>query len=173
VLATMKIAAAALVAAGGVAYFALPPSAEATAFAMMAQKLREAHSLTYTATTESADIKPPLTMKFLFKEPDLLRTEVPGGIVTIIDSKQGKQLLLNPADKTALLLEGKPSAAPVGPGADVGLIGRLRQLTEGDAKLVGEKAIGGIQARGYLVSTLGMEMTIWIDPATRLPVRLE
>lgn len=53
------------------------------------------------------------------------------------------------------------------------MIERLRRLTEVDAKLVGEKAIGGIQARGYLVNNLGMEMTIWIDPATRLPVRLE
>jgi outer membrane lipoprotein-sorting protein len=173
VLATIKIAATVLVAASGVAYFALPPSTEATAFAVMAQKLREAHSLAYTSTTESADIKPPVTMKFLFKEPNLFRTEVPGGIITIINSSQGKQLILDPAAKTALLLEGKPPAAPAGPGAGVGLVGRLRQLTQGDAKLVGEKAIGAIQARGYLVSKFGMEMTIWIDPGTRLPIRLE
>jgi hypothetical protein len=38
---------------------------------------------------------------------------------------------------------------------------------------VGEKAIGGIQARGYQVTNVGTPMTIWIDPATRLPVRFE
>jgi outer membrane lipoprotein-sorting protein len=170
--ATLKIAAAALVAAGGVAYFALPPSAEATAFVEVAQKLRDAHILAYTTTIESAEFKPSLTMKFLFKEPSLFRTEVPGGIVTTIDSSQGKQLILDPTAKTALLLEGK-AAASAGPAGAVGLTARLRQLTEGDAKLVGEKAIGGIQARGYLVKYLGKEMTIWIDPGTRLPVRFE
>jgi hypothetical protein len=80
---------------------------------------------------------------------------------------------LNPANKTALLLEAKPAVTPSGQGAGVGLLGRLRQLTEGDAKPVGEKAIGGIQARGYQVTNLGTPMTIWIDPATRLPVRFE
>ena len=173
VLVTMKIAAAALVAAGVLAYFALFPSTEATAFAVMAQKLREAHSVSYTGTTESADLKTPLKMKFLFKEPNLFRTEVPGGIVTIVDTSQGKQLILDPAAKTALVLEGKPAAVPAGPGAGGGLIAHLRQLTEGDAKPAGEKAIGGIQARGYLINNLGMQMTIWVDPATRLPIRLE
>ena len=53
------------------------------------------------------------------------------------------------------------------------MIESLRQLTEGDAKPVGEKAIGTVQARGYLVKKLGFEMTIWVDPGTRLPVRIE
>jgi Predicted periplasmic protein (DUF2092) len=81
--------------------------------------------------------------------------------------------VLNTANKTALLLEAKPAVTPSGQGAGVGLLGRLRQLTEADAKSVGEKAIGGIQARGYQVTNLGTPMTIWIDPAARLPIRLE
>ena len=173
ILATLRIAAAALVAAGGSAYFALHPSAEATEFAATAQKLREAHSLSYTAIVESAELKLAFTSKILFKEPNLFRTEVPGGIVTIIDSAAGKQLILNAATKTALLLEAKPAVAPSGQAAGVGLLERLRRLTEGDAKPMGEKAIGSIRARGYQVSNLGTPMTIWIDPATRLPIRFE
>lgn len=169
----LRIAAAVLVAGGGFAYLAFHPSAAATEFAATAQKLREAHSISYTATVESAEFKIALTSKFLFKEPNLFRTEVPGGIVTIIDTSVGKQLILNPANKTALLLEAKPAVAPSGQAGGVGLIGRLRQLTEGDAKPVGEKAIGNIQARGYQVTNLGTPMTIWIDPASRLPIRFE
>ena len=52
-LMTMKIAAAALVAAGGWFYFAVVPSREASAFAEVAQKLRDAHTLSYRTTTES------------------------------------------------------------------------------------------------------------------------
>ncbi|MFI5457564.1 MAG: outer membrane lipoprotein carrier protein LolA [Isosphaerales bacterium] len=173
-LTAIKIAAAVLAAAGGLFYFAFVPSAEATIkFAEVAQKLRDAHTLAYRTTTESPDLKAPMKMRLLFKEPSLFRTEVDGGIVTIVDGSQGKQLMLDPAAKTALLLEGKAPKAPSGPAAAVGLMENLRQLTEGDAKLVGDKLIGDVRVRGFLVKKFGMEMTIWVDPGTRLPVRIE
>ena len=181
-LMTMKITAAALVAAGGFLYFAVVPSTEAMAYAEGTQKLRDAHTLAYRSTVESPELKTRMTMRVLFKEPSFFRTELDGGIVAIADGSQGKQLILDPATKTALLLEGKALEAPLGPAAAVGLVERLRQLTEGDAKHVGDKAIGDIQARGYLVknktivsgkSTFETEMTVWIDPGTRLPIRIE
>jgi outer membrane lipoprotein-sorting protein len=167
----MKIAAAALLAAGGWFYFMVLPSAEATAFAEAAQKLRDAHTLSYRVTTESPELNLPLTLRFLFKEPSLMRTETEGGVITILDGSQGKQLLLDKNNKTALLMEGKRQQTPGGAG--VGMIDRLRKLTNGDAKQVGEKTIGGVQALGYLVKNLGVEMTIWVDPATKLPVRFD
>ena len=124
---------------------------------------------------ESPDLKAPMKMRALFKEPSLFRTEQEGGIVAIADGKQGKQIFLDPAKKTALLLEGKAPEAPLGPAAALGLLESLRQLTEGDARPVGDKAIGDIQARGYLVTNkaFGTEMTVWVDPGTRLPLRIE
>jgi len=173
-LAAIKVAAAVLVTAGGLFYVAFVPKAEANrAFAEAARKLRDAHTLAYRMTTESPDLKTPLKMRALFKEPSLFRLEADGGIVSIVDGSQAKQLILDPAAKTALLLEGKAPKAPDGPAAAVGLIEHLRQLTEGDAKPVDDKVIGGVRARGYLVKKLGTEMTIWIDPGTRLPLRLE
>ncbi len=168
----IKIAAAVLVTAGGVIYFAIAPTAKATAvFAEMAQKLSKAHTLAYRMTTEGPDDKTALKGRCLFKEPSLMRTEIDGGAVIIVDGSQGKQLLLDLAGKSALLMEGKASAPA--PAAGAGMIDYLRQLTEGDAKPVGDKLIGNVQARGYLVNKLGMEMTIWVDPATRLPLRIE
>jgi outer membrane lipoprotein-sorting protein len=173
-LMTMKIAAAAaaLLTVGGLFYFAVVPSMEATAFAEVAQKLRDSHTLAYRVTVQSPDLKTPLTMRVVFKEPKLMRAETDGGIVTIVDGSQGKQLLLDPAAKTAMLLERKdPDAARV-PTA-VGLIENLRQLAAGDAKPAGRKLIGEIQAHGYLVKAFGIEMTVWVDPGTRLPIRVE
>ncbi len=169
---TMKIAAAALLAAGGWFYFAFVPSNEASAFAEVAQRLHDAHTLVYRTTTESPGLmKTPMTMRMLFKQPSLMRGEVVGGPVTITDGNQGKLLILDPKSKTALLLEGNASPAALGPA--VSMAEHLRQLTEGDAQPVGEKAIGNVQARGYLVKKLGMEMTVWVNPATRLPLRIE
>jgi outer membrane lipoprotein-sorting protein len=170
-LATIKIAAAALVATGGLFYFAVVPPPEATAFAEAAQKLRDAHTLAFRMTVEIPELKIRMTTKSLLRAPSLFRTEMDGGIVTIVDGVQGKQLILDPATKTALLLEGKGQEAARGPA--IGIAERLRQLTERDAKPVGEKAIGDIRARGFLVKNLGMEMTVWVDPATRLPMQME
>ena len=174
-LVTMKIAAAALVAVGGLFYVAFFPSPEATAFTEVAQKLRDAHTLTYRGIVESPELKTRMTMRVLVKEPGHFRAELDGGMISIVDGRQGKQLTLDPATKTALLLEGKAPKAPPGPAAAVGLVDHLRQLTEGDAKPVGDQAIGKIRARGYLVKNkkFGTAMTVWIDPGTRLPIRIE
>jgi len=170
-LTTMKIAAAALVAAVGWLYFAVVPSKEATAFAEVAQKLRDAQTLSYRTTTESPGFLAPMKMRCLFKGASLMRGEVEGGVVSVVDGAQGKLLILDPATKTALLLESKTPQAPLGPAA--GIAERLRQLTEGDAKPLGEKTIGDVRALGYLVKKFGTDMTVWVDPATRLPIRIE
>jgi outer membrane lipoprotein-sorting protein len=173
-LTTMKIAAAVLMTAGGLLYFAVAPTAEATVvFAEAAQKLRNAHTLTYLMTRESPDLKRPMSTRFLFKEPGRFRSEQDGGIVGIGDDSRGKLLILDPAAKTALLVEANAPKAPPDPATAVGLMERLRKLTEDDAKPVGETAIGGVQARGYLVKKFGTEMTVWVDPGTRLPLRVE
>ncbi len=173
-MSVLKIAAAVLVAAGGVLYFALAPSAKATtAFAELAQKLRNAHTLSHRMTVEGPDLKAALKGRYFFKEPKLMRNEVDGGVVSILDGARAKQLVLDPAARSALLIEGKPPEAAAAAPAASGLIESLRQLTEGDAKPLGEKAIGTVRARGFLVNKLGVEMTIWVDPGTRLPLRIE
>jgi outer membrane lipoprotein-sorting protein len=120
---------------------------------------------------ESPELKTRMTMRMFFKEPSLIRTEALGGIVTIVDGRLGKQLILDPAGKTALLLEGKAPEATPGPATS--FAERLRQLTERDAKPVGEKTISGVRALGYLIKKFGMDMTVWVDPATRLPIQIE
>ncbi len=170
---SIKIAAAVLVTAGGLIYFAVAPPVKATtAFAEMAQKLSKAHTLSYRTSMEGPDMKEPFKGQCFFKEPNLTRTEMDNESVVIMDGGQGKQLILDPATKSALLLEGKADAPRAADGG-AGLIEHLRKLSEGDAKPVGEKNIGDVRARGYLVNKLGTEMTIWVDPATRMPLRME
>ena len=119
----MKVAAAVLVAAGGLFYFALAPPAKATAvFAEMAQKLSKAHTLAYRMTTEAPDLKEPLKGRSFFKEPKLMRTEFEGGAIAIMDGSLGKQLILDPAGKSAALLSKAklPMRAPETPPAAQG-----------------------------------------------------
>jgi outer membrane lipoprotein-sorting protein len=172
-----KIAAVVIAAAGGLFYAAFAPSvAKTEPFAEAAQKLHDAHALSYRVTIEAAAIPKPMTMRVFFQEPNLFRTETEGGVSVVVDHKAGKQLIVDPAAKSAMILETKnPQAAPAaGAGADLGLVERLRQLVGRDAKPAGQKNIGGVMALGYLVNLPGgLEMTVWVDPNSRLPLREE
>lgn len=170
--AIMKIAAAALLAAGGWFYFACVRSMEASAFAEMAQKMKSAHTLAYRMTIESSTLKNPSRTRVIMSEPGLLRMEMKDGSIVINDWKQGKTLNLNPADKTFTLHEWKDKA-PRGSSGPATSLERWRQLIDGDAKPLGRKTIGGIQAEGYRITGTGTETTLWINPTTRSPVQIE
>lgn len=175
-LAITKVAAMIVAAAGGLIFFTSPPPGGARpllAFADTAQKLREAHGFSYRMTIESPDTKPAPPTRFLFKEPALFRGEQEGGVVSIVDGSDGRQIILDPVAKTALLIEGKPAKPAEQPGAPSTLVERLRKLTADDAKPAGVKTIGKVEAPGFLVNKLGFAMTIWVDPETHLPLRIE
>ena len=108
----LKMAAAVLVAAGSLFYLGGPYLAGApVAFEAVAQKLQSAHTLSYVMTMEFPGEKAavPMTMRHLFKEPGLVRSEAltASGPVLIIDVKASKTLAIDPAAKTAVLLEGR------------------------------------------------------------------
>ena len=70
----LKVAAALLVAAGGLTYFVGFHSVSATlAFDEVARPLSEAHTLAYRMTTQVAGAKEPISVRVLFKEPGRVR----------------------------------------------------------------------------------------------------
>src|SRR5690242_11936722 len=74
--AILKAAAAALLAAAGLLYFGPTPPAEATgAFVEAAQRLRDAHTLSFRMTMQVAGQGAPATARLLYKEPGLVRSE--------------------------------------------------------------------------------------------------
>src|SRR5207249_525329 len=66
---TMSLAAALMTAAGGF-FFShhIPPLEAPLAFAEVAQKLRDAHTLAYQGTAQSAHVNTPVTMQMYIKE---------------------------------------------------------------------------------------------------------
>ncbi|HEV3260032.1 MAG TPA: hypothetical protein VG013_24400 [Gemmataceae bacterium] len=150
----------------------------ALAFGEVAQKLRDAHSLAYRVTVMSPHMKEPVTTRFLFKEPGLLRSEGPDRQVGITDLRQGKTLILEAASMSALLLERKKSDEKRPPAEDGGVqwLERLRKLAAKQGEPIGKKRVGDIEAQGFRVkdnSQEFQEMTVWADPETKLPVLIE
>jgi outer membrane lipoprotein-sorting protein len=171
-LSTLKVAAA-LVAASGVLYVARPP--KATAFEEVAQKLHDARTMVYRATSINegapAEIK-SMTMKLFFRVPGFMRveTEVADAFpVSILDTARGRMVVLDTAKKSAMVME---NAKPPEDFA-AKTVEHLRNLPGKDARPVGRERIGDVEAEGYRVEEHGGTMVAWVDPKTRLPVRID
>jgi outer membrane lipoprotein-sorting protein len=139
--------------------------------------LRDAQtlSLQHTQTLTIAGKSETMTNRLLYKVPGLMRTEpkIAGAPVSIIDGIHHKILVVNPADKSAMLLEEQGGgSAPKRDGATM-MIEDMRRLAGKDNEPVGEKEIGGVRARGFRVKENGSEMTVWVDPQKKLPVLIE
>jgi outer membrane lipoprotein-sorting protein len=179
--AMLKAAAAVLAAAAGVSYFAVfPPAAARSEFTDVALKLRDAQTLSLRHTQTMTIAGQPGTMsgRILYKVPGLMRTELEPAAegISIVDTIHNKILILNPADKSAMLMEEAPAQGggpgPKRDGAAM-MIEDMRRLAEKNNQPVGEKVIGDVRARGFRVKEQGQDMTIWVDPQKKLPVLIE
>jgi len=177
--ASLKVAATILIATVGFFLVRGPRLVGApVTFEEVAQKIQNAHTLAYTWTMQVSDQDKPQAGRFRLKGPGRLRidTDPPGGLLAIMDTEAAKKLILDPAKKSALLLEGRLPGEPKADDLDIAanIVADLRRLAEKKAGSVGEKLIGTIKAQGFrTVDTPGYEMTVWVDPTTRLPVQVD
>lgn len=175
----LKIAAALLAAVGGVFLFSSPFLVGApVTFAEVAGKLQKAQTLAYTSIGQVPDQPGPLSVRMLFKEPGHMRCEsVPAGVsIVICEIPSGKYLTLNPAAKTAILLEGKLPGGPKPGSPDIAAseVASFRKLADKQGEPLGEKLIGNVRAKGFrVVMAPGYETTVWADPEKRVPVQLD
>jgi hypothetical protein len=96
--------------------------------------------------------------------------------VVIIDLDGGRVLLLDPEQKTAAYVDIQ---GPVQEGTKsyLGLVReivtRLNGRSDLPVKQLGRQAIDGREALGLEVHEANTQLTIWADPETALPVRIE
>src|SRR5262249_47332089 len=148
------------------------------AFAEVAEKLHNAHTLAYQITVTGPEIQEPVSGQVFLKEPGQMRMELPGGGVLISRENKGniKMLTLEPKGKTATVLESKMERKALkSPGKfdPMEFVERLRNLVNKDAKAVGTRQIGDVRAKGFQVIDDGQDWLVWADPETKLPVEIE
>jgi len=142
-------------------------SIESSAFAQVANKLRSAITLIYTATTSSQ-----VEIEMAFKEPGYMRTTMPGGLVTVIDWAQGKGISILPSRKQ--FIEMEMSNLPHDPAQQqFNVIEKLRTLPDRADEELGTNEIDGRALQGFRVTEEDVINTVWIDPQTRDLVRVE
>ncbi|WP_165229640.1 LolA family protein [Aquisphaera insulae] len=176
---TLKVAAAAVLAAGGLFLAGSPFLAGAPiSYREVAEKIRDARTLSYTTTSELPDTPKMPPTRLSFKQPGHFRVEVVGtpALVIISDYEAGKRMFLDPAKKTALMLEGRLPGEPKPGQVDLTAQGlaEFRRLGSAEGEALGEKKIGDVTAKGFRIAEKpGYETIVWVDPKTRLPIQVD
>jgi len=101
-----------------------------------------------------------------------------GKMVMIFDWRQGKSLTLDPATKKAIVVSLSNLTKEQVAQADTfgwfrSILLDARDKPDVKREPLGEKEIDGRRVVGFRVSGRGMVMSLWGDPKTGLPVRIE
>jgi outer membrane lipoprotein-sorting protein len=164
-----------LVAATAAAAYWIPrPGGTSAAFAEMLNRIQEIRTVSFQMAVDMKEFPDefPLATRLTAMDPGWLRTEVLIGgqrAVMISNYSQQKQLVLFPETKQGLLRPIRNAKAMQGKN----YVQRLRNLKEQHATFVGDDQIDGKPALKYDYQHRGDAYTLWLDAATKLPVRVE
>jgi outer membrane lipoprotein-sorting protein len=179
----IAVAAAVLIGFVGLMSWLVPGGGVALAFADVAEALNNVHSATWkTATVVKMPQKETVTWTGIgmFLAPSHERTESTAQgqtSIQIVDGQKDKTIGLFPATKTATVINLKnlPAKSPFGrtfqglrqlvAGAQSGKAGKVERL--------GVETIDGRRAEGFRIQLGAIDVKIWADPKTLLPLRVE
>ncbi|MHC4536697.1 MAG: LolA family protein [Planctomycetota bacterium] len=144
------------------------------AFAEVVRPLLSARTATFKMTVDMEDV-PAQTIDGMYMEPGRMRQEISQGGIIISDQQQGTMVTLMPTEKKAMILEMQNVPEEQKGKANMFLsIRDLISKTDDEAvEFIGEQEIDGVNAIGYHIGNPNMEMTIWADAETLLPVQVE
>jgi outer membrane lipoprotein-sorting protein len=185
----IAVAAAVVIALLGLLSWLVPGGGVAVAFADVAEALNGVRSATWK-TTSVVTFKPvgekqektvTRTASCMFLTPLHEReetTEDGGKSIRIADGQKDKMIVLNPATKTAMVMNAKN----VPPGEHFGgttfqgfreLVADAQSGKGAEVERLGVKTIDGRSAEGFGVQHGVVAFKIWADPKTLLPIRVE
>lgn len=146
------------------------------AFAEIVRPFLTARTATFKATV-SVQGGPSQTGEGMFMEPGRMRQISEDGTTVISDLHQGKMVALIPTLNRAIVYE--LVNIPEDPG-ELNIFMEIRrrileaqELDDECVEFLGKKEIEGQTAIGYHVQKPGLDITIWADAKTLLPIRME
>lgn len=145
------------------------------AFADVAARLRTAKTMIYQAVIQIEGTQPvPETMhlQFYFKQPSLVRSGFMDGTVwTVMNTDTQKGISVQVPQKTFTDLDG--SGIPPDQFNAADLIQKMRSLPDRADKDLGKRKFGNRVLHGFFIHEEGKDMTVWADPETGDPVKIE
>jgi outer membrane lipoprotein-sorting protein len=159
------------------------------AFADVIRKVRESRTLTFNAQMNVPGARQSISMKFFMEEGGRFRMETaepssPMHSIAVFDAHANKGVMLMPRAKMAVVLtnfndfvkqqqKGNGADGGGGPGDFVKMLETLKKLGDKPEKELGEWTFDGRRLRGFVARQEGVAFTVWADPKTGEPVRIE
>lgn len=168
---TAQFSAAAIVLIGMiVAGVMLTTPRKAIAFADVQKAMENLRTVKFTADVKMPDRPATIGTVYITAE-GLMRQESPRGLV-IADVNKGVWMTTDREAKKAIISRGSAHGFGINP------LATLSQLAAADAKLIREEDRDGAKTLVFYVrhaDLIGMhgELTVWVDPKTKLPVRIQ
>lgn len=185
---TTKIAVAVLIiiGIGGIIAVFTRGTGSGVTFADIVRPLLTARTATFKATYKVKGF-PAQTFEGMFMEPARMRHTTAEGVIIISGLQQGKiiTLTLVPAEKKAMVMEmgNIPEMENIPENEDQSqfniflvfrrFIQQAQETEDESVEFLGEQEINGLSAIGYQVQKPGVDITVWADAETLLPIRLE
>ncbi len=145
------------------------------AFAQVLEKVNRVHTVRLKAVVDLPKFPPGVpksTEMTMTIRDNRMRQEMPFGGVMIMDPTANQVLTLDPVRKVATRMS--LHNAPKKGYEQQNVLEQFKRMGPEKGKPVGRKDIDGKPAEGFRVEQgAGMVMTVWADPKSRLPVRIE
>jgi hypothetical protein len=167
-----KLAAAAIIIISiltAVSYFRGPINVTSPVFANVMEQIQKAWSVTYQETYYPGESR-EFTNTEMIIESGIKRSELPHGNIIIFDLNAGKTLHLIPDINKAILTHR------VGRSRGKRLFNYLNwvsSLHEDNGVFTGQQELDGKMTDVFVVEMPFEKTTVWVDPETDLPVRVE
>jgi len=180
----IAVTAAILIAFAGLMSWLAPHGGVSVAFAQVAEALNRVETATWKSETvvKGPDNKSAAWVTTeMFLAPSHQRSEITVNgnktSVSIIDGEKDKMLTLDSATKTAVVIELKnlPQGNPLGRTFQGlrELVASAQSGKAGKVERLGEKVIDGRRADGFRIEMGAIEIKLWADPKSLLPIRVE
>jgi len=152
----------------GLSYFTGSIDGAGAAFADVLENISNAKNAVYKETFELPDHT--FTNEVMALESGIQRSVISTGSIMIFDSKSHTFLWLDPSSKKA-----RRVLNPAQKRSTKGFtyIGWIRKLHEEEAEFVGIKELKGSKVNVYIWEVPFEKITVWVDPETNLPVKVE
>jgi outer membrane lipoprotein-sorting protein len=169
----LRIAACVLVLAGGTVLLLawIRPSQAAPTFAEVQEKVQGTRAIRFM---QNLGLDPPSKKSLVYMQvPGLVRLENPDGTFFIRDNEKHQSLAVDPKGKRAVLTLGLADE-----NGFLNFFNMIRDAAQDVIENLPEQIIDGKKAIGYRVR-MGVgqdkkkEASVWVDPKTKLPVRIE
>jgi outer membrane lipoprotein-sorting protein len=165
------IAASVLVVVGAVLVAVVMLRSPEVTCAEVVDKVRSAHNLSVVVSTTGTPNGKATRMKMLFNDQGQMSGQSDDGSWMVVDMRTGHVMNVQPTTKTVVIMDmknlPKQSSEPADP------IERFKKLEGKSAKDMGKTEIDGKTAEKFVATQDGQEYTIWADPQTHEPIRID